>query len=185
MRATHSFPPDRRLACRRRKPKNPSKTTTRDEFLTAMRATFKRIGARLYRRDLTEAESKKSWRTSRSASMTASRWRLRLFDKLTDLMTSPDFLCVIEQPGKLYDFALASRLAYFLWNSTPDETLLDLARQGQACRPEGPARADRAAAERSAVAALRQRLRQPMARPAHASTTPRPIAISIPNTTNC
>jgi hypothetical protein len=46
-------------------------------------------------------------------------------------MASPDFLCRIEQPGKLTGFALASRLSYFLWNSTPDEQLLDLARQGK------------------------------------------------------
>ena len=47
------------------------------------------------------------------------------------MMTAPDFLCVIEQPGALTDFALASRLAYFLWNSTPDEVLLACAQQGR------------------------------------------------------
>ena len=52
------------------------------------------------------------------------------------MMTSPDFLCMIEQPGKLSDFALASRLSYFLWNSTPDESLLDLARQGKLSDPK-------------------------------------------------
>ena len=47
------------------------------------------------------------------------------------MMTSPDFLCIVEQPGKLTDFALASRLSYFLWNSAPDDELLALARQGK------------------------------------------------------
>src|SRR5690606_26543941 len=47
------------------------------------------------------------------------------------LMTAPDFLCIIESPGRLTNFTLASRLAYFLWNSTPDEELCEVARQGR------------------------------------------------------
>jgi hypothetical protein len=35
-----------------------------------------------------------------------------------------------EKPGRLDDYALASRLSYFLWNSEPDETLRDLAKRG-------------------------------------------------------
>src|SRR5207247_1475867 len=52
-------------------------------------------------------------------------------EEVAALMCSPDFLCVLEQPGKLTEYALASRLSYFLWNSTPDEQLLAAARQGQ------------------------------------------------------
>ncbi len=52
-------------------------------------------------------------------------------DEVAALMMSPDFLCVVEQPGKLTDFSLASRLAYFLWNSTPDVEVLDVARHGR------------------------------------------------------
>ncbi len=52
------------------------------------------------------------------------------------MLTAPEFLCVIEPPGKLSDFALASRLSYFLWNSTPDQTLLDLARNGSLSNPK-------------------------------------------------
>jgi hypothetical protein len=42
-------------------------------------------------------------------------------------LVSPDFLFLREQPGELDDFALASRLSYFLWSSLPDEELLQLA----------------------------------------------------------
>ena len=56
-------------------------------------------------------------------------------EEVAALMTAPDFLCVVEQPGKLTDFALASRLSYFLWNSTPDEELLDVARKGKLADP--------------------------------------------------
>ena len=37
-----------------------------------------------------------------------------------------------SSPGKLDDFALASRLSYFLWSTMPDEELLALADEGEA-----------------------------------------------------
>jgi hypothetical protein len=43
------------------------------------------------------------------------------------VLCSPDFVCIEEQPGKLDDFALAERLAFFLWNSPPDDQLRKLA----------------------------------------------------------
>ncbi|WP_050030191.1 DUF1588 domain-containing protein [Verrucomicrobium sp. BvORR034] len=42
----------------------------------------------------------------------------------TAVLCSPKFFCLEEKPGKLDQSALASRLAYFLWNSAPDEALL-------------------------------------------------------------
>ncbi len=46
---------------------------------------------------------------------------------LAAVMASPRFLFLDEKPGTLDDFALASRLSYFLWSSMPDEELLTLA----------------------------------------------------------
>src|SRR5262249_10179632 len=46
-------------------------------------------------------------------------------------LVSDDFLFLREQPGPLDDFALASRLSYFLWSSMPDEPLLRLAESGK------------------------------------------------------
>ena len=46
---------------------------------------------------------------------------------LKAVLVSPEFLFLREKPGKLDDFALASRLSYFLWSSMPDEELLALA----------------------------------------------------------
>jgi len=45
-------------------------------------------------------------------------------------LCSPDFLYHVESPGRLDDYALASRLSYFLWNSLPDEELISLASRG-------------------------------------------------------
>lgn len=50
---------------------------------------------------------------------------------LTAILVSPDFLFLREKPGKLDDFALASRLSYFLWSTTPDAELLALAEKGK------------------------------------------------------
>lgn len=59
---------------------------------------------------------------------------------LTAILASPRFLFRAEvqpepnDPGQvvtLDEFALASRLSYFLWSSLPDDELFDLARQGK------------------------------------------------------
>lgn len=52
------------------------------------------------------------------------------------ILCSPDFVCVEEQPGKLDDYALASRLSFFLWNSPPDDELRALAAAGMLHQPE-------------------------------------------------
>ena len=57
-------------------------------------------------------------------------------DGYAALMCSPQFLYLKEEPGALDDFALASRLSYFLWSSMPDETLLELAGAGKLRHPE-------------------------------------------------
>ncbi len=50
---------------------------------------------------------------------------------LKAVVCSPDFLYLSAPPGRLNDFDLASRLAYFLWNTNPDDTLLALAAKGK------------------------------------------------------
>jgi len=49
----------------------------------------------------------------------------------TAVLCSPAFVTLEEKPGKLDDYALASRLSYFLWNSEPDATLRQLAAQNK------------------------------------------------------
>lgn len=50
---------------------------------------------------------------------------------LKAVLVSPQFLFLQEKPGKLDDFALAGRLAYFLWSSMPDDALLKLAAENK------------------------------------------------------
>jgi len=48
----------------------------------------------------------------------------------TAVLCSPSYLYLQEKPGRLDDHALAARLTYFLWNSTPDSELRKLADAG-------------------------------------------------------
>jgi hypothetical protein len=59
-----------------------------------------------------------------------------LLSTYTAVLASPGFLFTEEKPGWLDDYALASRLAFFLWNSEPDEALRTLAARGELRRPE-------------------------------------------------
>ena len=47
------------------------------------------------------------------------------------IFCSPDFLFLKEQPGTLDNYALASRLSYFLTRTTPDAQLLEAAEAGK------------------------------------------------------
>jgi hypothetical protein len=55
---------------------------------------------------------------------------------LLGVLVSPDFLFLREKPGRLDDFALASRLSYFLWSTMPDEELLTLADRRKLGEPD-------------------------------------------------
>lgn len=67
------------------------------------------------------------------------------------VLASPRFLFLVEQPepakagepfSPVDEYALASRLSYFLWSSMPDQELFDLAARGE-LRRELPAQLDR------------------------------------------
>ena len=55
---------------------------------------------------------------------------------LAAVLVAPEFLFLGEEPGVLDDFALASRLAYFLWSTMPDQELLTLAEAKKLSRPD-------------------------------------------------
>ncbi len=55
---------------------------------------------------------------------------------LMAIMVSKDFLFLQEKRGKLDDFAIASRLSYFLWSTMPDDELFGLAEQKKLSDPK-------------------------------------------------
>ena len=68
----------------------------------------------------------------RAAQRNGEAFEPAVFFTLRAALVSPHFLFRME-PGQ---FALASRLSYFLWGSMPDELLFDLAARNQLDRPE-------------------------------------------------
>ena len=136
MRRSRTLPPEQQVVLQKPAAKYQAKSVNREEFLAIMRSTFARVGARLYRRDLTPAELDQIIADISRQVDAGDSLDSTFLDQVTEMLTSPDFLCVIEPPGQLSDFALASRLSYFLWNSTPDEELLDVARKGRLSDPK-------------------------------------------------
>jgi hypothetical protein len=55
---------------------------------------------------------------------------------LKAILVSPEFLFLREEAGKLNDFALASRLSYFLWSTMPDDELLLVAEKKELGKPD-------------------------------------------------
>jgi mono/diheme cytochrome c family protein len=93
---------------------------------------------------------------------------------LKGVMVSPEFLFLHEKPGNLDDFALASRLSYFLWSTMPDEELLALASDTDPKRERGSLPADASLTLRVSVSdpdALRQQVERMLNDPKAAAFT--------------
>ncbi|MFO1451026.1 MAG: DUF1592 domain-containing protein [Opitutaceae bacterium] len=92
--------------------------------------------ARAYRRPVLETD------VSRFLSLFDERRRAGLgfaeamVATYTAILASPGFVYLNESPGRLDDHALATRLALFLWNSPPDESLRAKAARGELHQPE-------------------------------------------------
>jgi hypothetical protein len=83
-----------------------------------------------YRRPVAAEEVQRFLPVVDSALAAGSGFTDAMLAAYTAVLSSPGFLYLDEQPGRLNDYALASRLSYFLWNSAPDAELLALAANG-------------------------------------------------------
>jgi mono/diheme cytochrome c family protein len=117
----------------------PNDTTTPEE---AARKILEAFLPRAFRRPATEADVAKY-----AALFAQAQKRNDSFDEsiayaLQAILISPNFLFRIEEPNPapeprlLDDYALASRLSYFLWGSMPDEELRGLAAKSALQDPE-------------------------------------------------
>ena len=105
------------------------------------RKVLERFAAKAYRRPLTNSELDRLvayWSTSRPQVESLEQ---SLRDTLGVVLSSPQFLGLAANNSagaqqRLDDFELAARLAYFLWSTTPDPTLLDLAAKSQLHEPK-------------------------------------------------
>ena len=112
------------------------------------------IAARAYRRPLTQEERDDLtafYRSRREKDDADHESAMR--DCLVNVLMAPDFCYRIDLAGDnpgihpLSDYALASRLSYFLWSSMPDQELLDHAAAGDLHRPDVLAAQTRANAQ--------------------------------------
>ncbi|QDV36214.1 DUF1592 domain-containing protein [Tautonia plasticadhaerens] len=92
--------------------------------------------ARAYRRPVAQADVQRLLRLFDDQFGQGSGFGRSLLSAYTAALASPGFVFVDEAPGRLDDHALATRLSLFLWNSTPDETLRELADRGELGGPE-------------------------------------------------
>ena len=100
-----------------------------------------------YRRDTTEEDLERPLEFFEEARAAAGDegFQAGMEAALSAILVSPRFLFRVENdplglpPGTVFpldDFTIASRLAFFLWSSLPDERLLDLAAAGQLSQRE-------------------------------------------------
>jgi hypothetical protein len=98
---------------------------------------------RAFRRDVNAADVR-PYLASYKAARPKHNFDSSIAIALRDVLLAPDFLFQLEfdpadaAPGavhKVSDWELASRLSFFLWNSIPDDELLDVARSGKLREP--------------------------------------------------
>ncbi len=92
--------------------------------------------ARAYRRPVVEADVKRFLALFDQQFALNHSFAKSLVSTYTAVLTSPGWLYIQESPGRLDDYALATRLSLFLWNSQPDEQLRSLAAAGRLHNPD-------------------------------------------------
>jgi mono/diheme cytochrome c family protein len=91
---------------------------------------------RAYRRPVAEADVKRFLTLYDDQFKKGHGFTRSLLSAYSAVLASPAFVFVEAKPGRLDDHALATRLALFLWNSIPDDTLRALADRGELSKPD-------------------------------------------------
>ena len=91
---------------------------------------------RAFRRPASTAETARFVKLARESLEQGGTLEAALRRAYKAILVSPEFLFLREQSGKLDDYALASRLSYFLWSTAPDEELLRMAAEGRLHEPK-------------------------------------------------
>ena len=94
------------------------------------------FASRAFRRPVNNDETQRLLNIWRDSYTTNKDFQQSITETLVVVLTSPQFLFHIEQSQgpeleDLNDWELASKLSYFLWNTMPDERLMQLASKGQ------------------------------------------------------
>ena len=100
------------------------------------REVIESFAGRAFRRPVTNDELASLMRVWKRTFEDSGDFRNSIKDALTVVLTSPQFLFLIEnsrspEPEDIEPYELASKLSYFLWNTAPDDELLTLAASGE------------------------------------------------------
>ncbi len=91
---------------------------------------------RAYRRPVQEAHVRRFQELFGQEFALGHGFAKSLLAAYTAVLASPEFVFVQEESGQLSSYALATRLALFLWNTAPDAELRTLAASGRLTNPE-------------------------------------------------
>jgi hypothetical protein len=89
-----------------------------------------------YRRPTSTADVKRFLPVVEAALKKGNTFTDSMIAAYTAVLCSPEFVCLEEKPGRLDDYALASRLSFFLWNSAPDDELRQCATRNELHQPD-------------------------------------------------
>ena len=114
-----------------------------DEKIYA-RALLSRFMSRAWRREITKEEVDQKLDLFAKLRPECRDFQDAILEVLSTVLSSPKFLYIVrnseknrtEEGDNISDFELASRLSFFLWSSTPDKGLLELAAKGELSHPE-------------------------------------------------
>ncbi len=119
-------------------PCEPASASSSDD--ACARQFIEQVGRRLFRRSLSQEEIDARVDVARNAALVLEDFYQGLELALSSLLVSPDFLFRVEtaEPDpndstrlRLTATSIASRLSFLLWNTTPDDELLDAAESGE------------------------------------------------------
>ena len=104
----------------------------RDDPATYAGELIHSFATRAFRRPISQEEESSLMAVWESTFARQGDFQQSIKDTLLVVLTSPQFLFMIEtskspRPEDLNSYELASKLSYFLWNTAPDDRLLDLA----------------------------------------------------------
>jgi hypothetical protein len=128
-------------------PCTPSSVTAPDDHCASH--FIAEVGELLYRRPLTAEELGTQIGIAHDTAQQTKDFYAGLQDSLGNLLVSPEFLfewydvqgpIKAGAPSTLDAYARASKLSFLLWDSAPDQTLLDAARRGKLNSQRGLAR---------------------------------------------
>jgi len=109
-------------------------SASKDDPATYAREVIHSFATRAFRRPITDIEEASLHAVWKDSFADHGDFQQSVKDALLVVLTSPQFLFLIENSNspeaeKLDSYELASKLSYFLWNAAPDQRLLELAKQ--------------------------------------------------------